>query len=319
MRTKLLVPSLLSISALLVGCVAPPQRGASGYPIATQQTPRAVVHSYRVKAVDADGQPLAGVETVLKLEAKGTNTRIINCVTDAQGECPEVHYEVSRDPSLNYVNSYISTATVEGKAAGYYTAKASGLLTRGISSYESGKKSDETMTLRMRRPIDYLADSFRNSPTDRELRERVLRFLDVIRLQGILVDAEVILRGIGVSQFKNQKYLSVKVNSTNVFNSLKLNKYDIGKRLFDEVVRKMLNPLNDEIAAPRAFYGYDIVAYGYTRSFADKYSSPTKLEFRFLMPESAVRRYKDKDISGQALLDASVILLDDERIDLKLQ
>lgn len=37
------------------------------------------------------------------------------------------------------------------------------------------------------------------------------------------------------------------------------------------------------------------------------------------MPESVVHRYKDKDISGQALLDASIILLNDELIDMKLQ
>ena len=171
----------------------------------------------------------------------------------------------------------------------------------------------------MIKPTDYLADDFLSSSKDKELRDRVLRFIESIRLESILNEADVMLKGIGMVDFKGKKYLQVKVNSTTQYNNLKLNKYDIGKRIFDDTVRKMLNPLNSAIAAPKAYYGYDIMVYGYSKSFADKYAVPDKHEFRFLMPESVVRRYKDKDISGQALLDASVILLNDERIDMKLQ
>jgi len=38
-----------------------------------------------------------------------------------------------------------------------------------------------------------------------------------------------------------------------------------------------------------------------------------------MIPEKIVRQYKNKDISGQQVLDASVILMDGERIELKLQ
>jgi hypothetical protein len=84
-------------------------------------------------------------------------------------------------------------------------------------------------------------------------------------------------------------------------------------------IRKILNPLNNAISSPNAFYGYDLVIYGYSKSFADESSHPDKIEYRFLMPQDAVRKYKEKDISGQQLLDASVILMNDERIELKLQ
>ncbi|MCK4794214.1 MAG: hypothetical protein KAV87_61370, partial [Desulfobacteraceae bacterium] len=103
------------------------------------------------------------------------------------------------------------------------------------------------------------------------------------------------------------------------YNALRLNKYDIAKTLFDEVVRKALNPLNSHISDPTQFYGYDINIIGYTKSFTDEYSIPTSIEYRFIMPQATIRNYKDNDISGQDLLNESIILMDDERIELKLQ
>jgi len=40
--------------------------------------------------------------------------------------------------------------------------------------------------------------------------------------------------------------------------------------------------------------------------------------YRFLMPENVVRKYKNKEILRQKLLDKSVIHMDDELIELKL-
>lgn len=85
------------------------------------------------------------------------------------------------------------------------------------------------------------------------------------------------------------------------------------------MVRKVLSPLNEHIAKTDQFYGYDITVVGYTRNFIDKNASETPITFRFMIPEKIVRQYKNKDISGQQVLDASVILMDDERIELKLQ
>jgi len=58
---------------------------------------------------------------------------------------------------------------------------------------------------------------------------------------------------------------------------------------------------------------------GYTKDFTEEYSTAKPIEYRFMIPENVVRKYKNKDISGQQVLNASVILMDDERIELKLQ
>jgi hypothetical protein len=133
------------------------------------------------------------------------------------------------------------------------------------------------------------------------------------------VDADVMLRGMGTSVFKSKKYFQMKINTTNTFNTLKLDKYAVAKRLFDDSIRKILNPLNENISNSKTFFGYDLIVFGHMKSFAEKDAISEKVEYRFLIPQEIVRRYKDKDISGQQLLDASVILMNDERIELKLQ
>ena len=301
----------------LAGCGTPhrPVSTTSYYSPApvVAETPT-VTHEYNVTAVDADGKPLSGADVVVKLTSKGMPDKEEKCVTDATGRCEAMAIEVKRDPTYTYVTSYASNASAEANKAGYYTAKS------GQFINDSTKKSNSRdIKLRLIQPLDYLDANLRNSAADKELRGRVLRFLEVIKLQSLLNEAEVMLNGIGTSEFKGKKYLRVRVNSTTVYNSLKLDKYAIGKQLYDETVRKLLNPLNDHIAAPKAYFGYDIVVYGYTKNLTEKYATPTKIEYRFLLPESAVRRYKDKDISGQALLDAGVELIDDERVEFKLQ
>lgn len=276
-----------------------------------QSTALTTTHQYSVIAVDVDRRPLAGVVAEVEFEAKGTSKQTVNCTTDESGRCLPIRFEVNRDWSNTFEASFTSTAKVKGTKHGYYATS--------VSDSKSGVDGLTELRLDMIHPVNYLDDGFAASTADRALRERVLRFLEIIRLQSILVDAEVMFKGVGTSEFKGKKYLRLRVNSTTTYNSLKLNKYDMGKRLYDEAVRKILNPLNENIAAPKAYYGYDIVVYGHTKSFAEKYAAANKIEYRFLLPEAAVRRYKEKDISGQALLDAGVQLMDDERVEFKLQ
>lgn len=307
------------VGMALTGCGTPTRPvpvvsySTPSYAPVVAETP-SVTHEYNVTAVDAEGKPLAGADVVIKVTSKGTPDKEAKCVTDATGRCEVVSIQVKKDPSYTYITSYTSHATAVADKLGYYTAKSVEFIN------DSTKKSNSRdIKLRLIQPLDYLDANLKKSAADKELRGRVLRFLEVIKLQSLLNDAEVVLGGIGTSEFKGKKYLRVRVNSTTVYNSLKLDKYAIGKQLYDETVRKLLNPLNDHIAAPKAYFGYDIVVNGYTKNLTEKYATPTKIEYRFLLPEAAVRRYKEKDISGQALLDAGVQLIDDERVEFKLQ
>ncbi len=300
-----LLPRLVHIAFLTL-----PMAASAAYP--------AVTHQYEVTAVDAAGQPMAGVEVEVQLESRSAPSQTVHCRTDKSGRCPQVDYPVRADPAISRGRHvyYSSKAKAKATKEGYYPASGVALTAAG-----SGIVQLDLTELRMQmvQPSDYLDDGFAVSAADHELRERVMRLLDAIRRQSSLLNAEVMLKGIGTSEFKGKTYLRLSVNNATTYNSLKLNKYDIGKLLFDETVRKVLLPLNDNIAASEAYYGYDIIVFGHTKSFAQEYAVADKVEYRFLLPAAAVRGYKEKDISVQALLDAGVQLMDDERVEFKLQ
>ncbi len=121
-----------------------------------------------------------------------------------------------------------------------------------------------------------------------------------------------------ISEFKKSKYMSVKLNNRVAFNDNLLTSYAIGARVFDEVVKKMLQQVSTD-SADLGFDGYDITVLSQKKSFTDKDSAPKPVDFRFYFQKQLVIKYADKDISGQQLLDGSVILLNGDRVDLKLQ
>src|SRR5690606_33558792 len=159
------------------------------------------------------------------------------------------------------------------------------------------------------KPIDYLNKEFISSSKGEKLKANTIKFIDLILLQSLLSDSYLELQSINLVPFKEKDYLTFKFINTNSYNSLQLIKYDISKLLFDEVIRKILNPLNDYLGDTKEFYGYDLIVVGHTKSFADEYASNQKINYRFLIPNGVVKSYKNKDISGQQVLDASVILM----------
>jgi len=121
-----------------------------------------------------------------------------------------------------------------------------------------------------------------------------------------------------VSEFKKLKYMSIKLENRIAFNDNLLTSYVIGARVFDEVVKKMLQQVSAD-SADLGFDGYDITVLSQKKIFEDKNSVVKPVDFRFYFSKKLVAKYIDKDLSGQQLLDGSIILLNDDRVDLKLQ
>jgi len=273
-----------------------------------------VTHQYKLSIVDVDGNPLAGVKVDYELK---DNKRLVESgsyVTKSDG-IVSASLIVTPDPQLTYSTFYSSEFDYKASKDGYYPK--SGTLSKFAT--DSKYKPPESETITLIRPIDYFNKEFTSTLSDVELKTRISSFIDLIILQGLITESVLETHSVNLVQFKGNSYLQFKFTNINVYNSLKLNKYDIGKRLFDDVIRKVLSPLNEYIGNSKLFYGYDITVIGYTKSFADEYATAMPIEYRFMIPEKIVRQYKNKDISGQQVLDASVILMDDERIELKLQ
>lgn len=287
----------------MVGCATVPRQ------------PPTVLHQYELSVVDVDGNPLEGVKIEYTMKDDKRVVKASSYTTTTDGLLRE-KLIVTSDPSYYILTTYKSVLEFKASKDGYYPKS-------GNMSSEYGQKYSlrpvEKDKIRLIRSIDYFNKEFASTLSDVTLKTRILSFIDLIILQGLVTESVLETQSVNLVSFKGNSYLQFKFTNVNVYNSLKLDKYDIGKRLFDEVIRKVLSPLNEHVAVSNLFYGYDLTVVGHTKSFADKYAIGKPIEYRFMIPEKIVRQYKNKDISGQQVLDASVILMDDERIELKLQ
>lgn len=302
-------------------------------PVPYQVQKPTVQHQYELLVVDIDGNPLEGVKIEYRLRNaaifpdsrtkhlppfglpyKSDGLESGSYTTTSDGIMVK-NYDVTSNPKYPPGYWYESRLDFKATKDGYYPNSGS-LWLLPTRLLPDQRKIDKITLIR---PIDYFNKEFASTISDANLKTRVLRFIDLIKLQGLVAESVLETRSINSISFKGNNYLQFKFTNVNEYNSLKLNKYDIGKTLFDEVIRKVLSPLNEFIGNANLFYGYDLTVVGATKSFADKDASAKRIEYRFMIPESVVRKYKNKDISGQQVLDESVILMDDERVELKLQ
>jgi len=256
---------------------------------------------YRISVVDVSGNPVQGATVTTTTKYAGTmisskeattgsDGMLSETITSGKYTSPTVAFKVHKD------SYYDNSGTI--------FLSADKVTERKVYIYTSN---------------DYYLKEFVGTKLEGQIRNNVRNFVSTMLVNGYGTESEVRPRSIGTSQFKNKSYFTITLDNTNVYNSLKLNKYGIGRVMFDEVVSKMLTPLNDLAIDKRSIYGYDIIVTTRHKPFTEQYAIGDKVVYRFIMQENAVRRYKDKEISGQKLLDDSVILMDNERIELKLQ
>lgn len=298
----------------LSGCITAPTP-VQPLKIENEKPKTPIYYRYELSIVDINNNPLEGVNVEFDIKIFDQVVRSGSYITKADGivKESELRKEVDR-----YTHSMLGTEFLfKAKKRGYYTKNESISCTYGESYWAKDTiLKKKTMLIK---PIDYFDKTFALSVSDANLKKRILNFIDLIILKSFIVDSALEMQSINLVSFKSKKYLQFKLTNMNDYNSLKMNKYDIGKQLYDDVVRKILSPLNEYIGGSNMFYGYDLIVIGHTKNFAEKTSTAKSIEYRFLIPESIVRKYKNKDISGQQVLDASIILMDDERIELKLQ
>ena len=164
---------------------------------------------------------------------------------------------------------------------------------------------------------DYFTDDFLIKDEYKELKNKIGKFIVNIEATAYYYNAIIDLKRIDLFTFKNNNYISIYFNSINVYNNLKVDKYQVGKNLYAELVVKILDYLilieDDKIN------GVNININGYSKNFLDEHGHPTPIRFSFIINKDTIKKFKDKDITSQKLLDESVILMDNERIELKLQ
>ena len=132
-------------------------------------------------------------------------------------------------------------------------------------------------------------------------------------------NAEVVRKSISESSFKNKKYLKMGIVDGNTYNLINLNKYQIGGRLFDNIIRKIAGKELLLKGIRKDLYGCNIDIVSSASNFLHKAETFETLTYQFFIPKEKAAEYSRKDITGQDLIDASVVLLNDERVEIKLQ
>lgn len=312
---------MLLLGALLLAACVPPS---------TYNAPHIMVpftHYYELTIVDNDNNPISGAKIEYTLRDKSIITKKDVFITGADGKM-KVSIDATPDNPFGTITDYKSEFSYSISAKSYYTT--SNIIQSKYGSifnatrYSAARDltrdpQTKSETVKLYKPTDYFIPSFLTSEKDSDLTKSISAFINAIRLQRLLTDSFLDYRSIDMAEFNGKKYLKFGFTNGIVYDSLKSNKYDIAKNIFDEVIRKVLNPLNEHISDSKKFFGYDLTIVIFTNSFTDKDTSKQTIEYRFFIPASAVKSYKEKDISGQQLLDKSIILMKDERIDLKLQ
>jgi hypothetical protein len=81
----------------------------------------------------------------------------------------------------------------------------------------------------------------------------------------------------------------------------------------------MLTQVNECLKDVEPLYGFNIVCRTTAKSFVNKSHPGQAIEYQFLIPRESLIQYKSLDISGQQLINESVIIMDGDRIELILQ
>lgn len=250
-------------------------------------------------AQDLQGAPLAGVRVNTKIERYKVASE---CVTDQTGSCVQtLEFDATDNKALETVSS----------------TQREGRYDKSITKDIKVGANEEAFQFVLDQPLDYLCAPLK-VPASKALAGQMSTWVDTLRLRAIIQNTVVNHGDFCTTNFKNKRYASVVLAHTSTYNSLKLTSYQIGTRMFDEVVRKMLDVVAPAVAT-FPLDGYEIRVNTAMGDASDDYRNPKSLSYQFYLPKKAVASYKNKDLTGQQLLDASVVLLNDERIDLKLQ
>ena len=154
---------------------------------------------------------------------------------------------------------------------------------------------------------NYFSNSFLADDRYVDLRNKIAKFVVEIGNTAYYKSAILKLHKIDLYEFKENNYIEIFFDKETINYG---DKYQIGKNLYSELVVKILDYL--VLIEDQNVNGAKVSIIGYS-------ANKTPILFDFIMNKDTIRKYKDKDITSQKLLDESVILMDNERIELKLQ
>lgn len=278
-------------------------------------SPVSVRHHYELSVVDIDDKQLEGVK--IDYELQDLSTPVIR---SSYTTLPDGTLTVSLN-TMGHVtmNRALNSSTFIFKVSkqGYFPKN--GRLT--TTEIDNQRKPAKTEIVTLIKAGDYYDKDYLKilGKSDVLFLAKTLIFIWTVVDLNLTPESTLQIGSVKASKFKGNKYLQFTFIHNNVFNTLKLSKHDVGTILFTEAVRDTLIPLSENIGDSKMFYGYEFKVIGYMKNFAYEYETAKPIEYSFLIPANVINKYKNRDITGQQVLDASTILMENQRIELKLQ
>lgn len=175
----------------LISCVKP------AYQRPTYQASTAT-HQYEVSVKDINGTPIEGADIAYTIRREHKDYDSGKFTTKSDGKFTT---SVTYTSSYQYIGSkFSSELKYKISKEGYYTASGSKFV-----AYDGNKTATGSVTLL--KPIDYINPAFLSSPKGTELKTKILTFIDLIRLQSLLADADLKPQTINLVTFKEKDYL----------------------------------------------------------------------------------------------------------------
>lgn len=129
---------------------------------------------------------------------------------------------------------------------------------------------------------------------------------------------DVSIKEISTIYYKNKSYLNIKLIHLNILNNvnIKLNdSYKISRYLYDKIVRKGIRTFSNVLTGDSlSGISFDILSS--EKNFVGD-DNDDIVRYQFFMPETEALQYINDDITGRALANASYILVDGERIEIR--
>ena len=301
------------------------------------------LHKYKLIVQDVNGNlinkkkityvVMSDIFITKKIIKKGEIITSENGEAIITAEIP-IDWELAYDPMVNRINEgrpqYTSMLLYEIKDSVHYPIVGNlksfygGLSSYSPRYYESKdewydltSKEYQINTLILASSNDYFSKNFSKLNYGKKYRKNLEKLLDHLIINKIPESLNLKYGSISLVQFKKQSLFSFSFECKSVYNSNRLNEYDIVKKLLDENIYSLIKVINDFLPFDKNKVGLCINVDFYSKNFLEENTNSKKYKVRYYFFNDLLKKYLLKDISRQELLSKSVILLNDDKIDIK--
>jgi len=276
-----------------------------------REIPKKMSHIYNVNIVSTgDPEPIEGA--TIKL-FKDDQSHPLMETADSEGFA---RFEVSGSPVRDGRNVYFkSNVKIVANKEGYRQVGEAEFENK--TNWRYGQNDSWTLsaiTIAMVDIDSYLCDEIKKNGMYNDAKKIASWLKDFAILDDLL------LNNICTETYKGNEYFSIKMNSTIKFNENKLTDYDVAKRLFISPILEYIKSPNYISNKSSVFYGSEFTINTKIEDFSKTYGDIGRtIVLKYYIPASSIKSFVNQNISRQELLDASVLLVNDDLIKVKFQ